>query len=633
MEVLVLGSGGREHAIALKLAESNKVTHVYVAPGNGGTAKSHDKVSNLDFDAVDLPKLLAFANEHKIELVVVGPEAPLVVGAVDTFAAAGFPCFGPTAAAARLEASKAFSKDFMARHGIPTARYGNFTKYEEAVAFVESADFPVVIKASGLAAGKGVLLPTTKAEALAGLKEIMLEKAFGTAGDEVVVEQYLEGEEASVLAFCDGKRVVLMPGAQDHKRALDGDMGLNTGGMGAYAPAPILTPAIRAKAQAILQRTVDGMAAEGSPYQGVLYGGFMVSKEGEPVVLEYNCRFGDPETQVLLPLLDSDLAEVFLACIEGRLSPEIVRWKALAASTVVMAAKGYPEAYPKGMVIEGLATVQASEDGQAGRVTVYHAGTKTGAPGEVLANGGRVLAVTGLGRDIADSLAKAYAAVRLIRMDPCHYRTDIGQRALRGPCPLRVGVLGSTRGSALQMVLEAMEADELVGARVVLVLSNKEDAGILARARRFGIPAQSISSKGKTREAFDAEATELMAAAGVELVLLVGYMRILSPSFCQRWKDRCLNVHPSLLPDFAGGMDLDVHAAVIAAGRAESGCSVHFVTEEVDAGPVLVQARTVLSPGETPESLKAKVQPLEGPAFVTAIQKFMAGEVGPSRKT
>jgi len=632
MEVLLLGSGGREHAIALKLAESSKVKHVHVAPGNGGTATSHSKVSNLAIDSVDLPKLLAFAQEHKVGLVVVGPEAPLVIGAVDTFAAAGFPCFGPTAAAAMLEASKAFSKDFMARHDISTAKYGNFTKYEDAVAFVEAADFGVVIKASGLAAGKGVLLPTTKEEALAGLKEVMLDKAFGDAGDEVVVEQFLEGEEVSVLAFCDGKTVVLMPGAQDHKRALDGDQGLNTGGMGAYAPAPILTPALRAKAQAILQKSVDGMAAEGTPYQGVLYGGFMVSKEGVPLVLEYNCRFGDPETQVLLPLLDSDLSDVFLACIEGKLTPEMVRWKAMSASTVVVAAKGYPEAYPKGMVIGGLDAVQASEDGKAGLVTVYHAGTQTDAQGQVLANGGRVLAVTGLGKDIPDSLAKAYAGVKLIQMDPCHYRNDIAQKALRGPSPLRIGVLGSTRGSDLQMVLDAMEADELIGARVVLVVSNKADAGILDRARRYGIPATRISAKGKTREVFDAEATQLLEDAGVELVLLIGYMRILSPAFCQRWKDRCMNVHPSLLPDFAGGMDLEVHAAVIAAGKTESGCTVHFVTEEVDGGPIVVQERTAVADGETPESLKAKVQPLEGMAFVKATQKFMAGEVGPMKK-
>ena len=283
MEVLLLGSGGREHAIALKLAESEKVTKVYVAPGNGGTATSHAKITNVDMASDDVPKTLAFAQEKKVGLVVVGPEAPLVIGAVDTFTEAGFPCFGPTASSARLEASKAFSKDFMARQNIPTAKYGNFTEHADAVAFVEAADFPVVIKASGLAAGKGVLLPTSKEEALQGLKEVMLDRAFGDAGNEVVVEQFLDGEEVSVLAFCDGKTVVLMPGAQDHKRALDGDQGLNTGGMGAYAPAPILTPALRAKTQAIMQQSVDGMAAEGSP-------GRMVVNSLKPTGVTSTCR-------------------------------------------------------------------------------------------------------------------------------------------------------------------------------------------------------------------------------------------------------------------------------------------------------------------------------------------------------
>lgn len=442
------------------------------------------------------------------------------------------------------------------------------------------------------------------------------------------------GEEVSVLAFCDGKTVVLMPGAQDHKRALDGDQGLNTGGMGAYAPAPILTPALRARTQEIMQASVDGMAAEGHPYKGVLYGGFMVSPQGEPLVLEYNCRFGDPETQVLLPLLASDLSDVFLACIAGKLDPDMVSWKPGAASTVVVAAKGYPEAYPKGMPIEGLDAVAATPEAKAGLLTVYHAGTKAdpARPGGVVANGGRVLAVTGVGKDIQESLDRAYLGVKGIAMDPSHHRADIGQKALRKPPPLRIGVLGSTRGTCMQAVLDAMEAGTLPGARIAVVVSNKADAGVLARARKYGIPAVAISSKGKAREAFDAEATAALESAAVDLVLCIGYMRILSPAFCQRWADRCLNVHPSLLPDFAGGMDLEVHAAVVAAGKAESGCTVHFVTEEVDGGPIVVQEKVALAPEETAESLKAKVQPLEGVAFINAIRKFQAGEVGPAGK-
>lgn len=424
-----------------------------------------------------------------------------------------------------------------------------------------------------------------------------------------------------MLAFCDGSTVVAMPGAQDHKRALDGDKGLNTGGMGAYAPAPVLTPDLRRQVVSILQRSVDGMAAEGSPYEGVLYGGFMITKDG-PKVLEYNVRFGDPETQILLPLLESDLFDVFMACVEGRLKDQEVAWKSGAASTVVMAAKGYPESYPKAMPISGLEEARALQPA----VTVYHAGTVL-KDGQVLANGGRVLAVTGLGQDIRESLQKAYQGVHTVHFEPSHFRTDIGHRALNRP--VRIGVLGSTRGSAMQATIDEIEAGRL-RAEIVLTVSNKADAGILERSKNHGIPAISIPAKGKTREAFDAEVTARLEGAGVELVLLIGYMRILSPAFCQRWAKRCLNVHPSLLPDFAGGMDLEVHRAVIEAGKKESGCTVHFVTEEVDGGPIVVQERVSVEAGETPESLKAKVQKLEGGAFIKAIRMFMSNEVGPN---
>jgi phosphoribosylamine--glycine ligase/phosphoribosylglycinamide formyltransferase/phosphoribosylformylglycinamidine cyclo-ligase/phosphoribosylamine--glycine ligase/phosphoribosylformylglycinamidine cyclo-ligase len=428
--------------------------------------------------------------------------------------------------------------------------------------------------------------------------------------------------QVSVLAFADGKTVSLMPGAQDHKRALDGDQGLNTGGMGAYCPAPVLTAELRTRIQEILRATVDGMAAEGCPFEGVLYGGFMVTAAG-PLVLEYNVRFGDPETQVLLPMLESDLLEVMQACVEGRLASAEVSWKAGAAATVVMAAKGYPEAYPKGMPITGLqAALALGPD-----VTVYHAGTKQDpSTGAVVASGGRVLAVTGRGRDIAEALRRAYKGVAAVRFDPCHFRTDIGHRALKRT--LRLGVLGSTRGTASQPVIDAIEAGQL-DAQIAVVVSNKADAGILERARKHGLPAVAVPAKGKTRAQFDAEVTRVLEAAGVELVLLVGYMRILSPPFCQRWEDRCLNVHPSLLPDFAGGMDLEVHTAVIKAGKKESGCTVHFVTEEVDGGPIVVQERVAVEPGDSPESLKAKVQAKEGVAFIKAIQRFASGEVGP----
>ncbi|KAG5180275.1 phosphoribosylglycinamide synthetase [Tribonema minus] len=638
VDVLVVGSGGREHAMALALAASPRVAVVHCAPGNGGTdGAAGGKVRNAPSVAAnDIAALVAYATANGIALAAVGPEVPLVAGAADALRAAGVAVFGPSAAAARLEASKAFSKDFMARHGIRTARYCNFTDCEKAKEHIRAIDYPVVVKASGLAAGKGVIMPATKDEALAAVESVMVKKEFGDAGTEVVIEEFLEGEEVSVLAFCDGKRSVCMPGAQDHKRALDGDQGLNTGGMGAYAPAPCLTPALARECAAVCQRTVEAMAKEGAPFVGVLFAGFMLTRDG-PVVLEFNVRMGDPETEALLPLLESDLFEVMSACAEGRLNEVQVTFKNASAATIVMAAGGYPETYPKGMPIEGLAAASAMEG-----VTVYHAGT-TQQDGVVkvsygqnlscsstassqedgVASGGRVLSVTGVGKDFASALDRAYKAVRAISFAPCHYRKDIGHRARTAP--LRIGVLGSGNGTALGPVLEAIAAGKL-NAKVVQVCTNKPGAPILERAAAAGAPAALVAVDGRARAAYDAEVTALLEDAGAELVLLVGYMRILSDEFCARWAERCLNVHPSLLPDFSGGMDLQVHEAVIAAGKAKSGCTVHFVTATVDGGPIVVQREVAVAAGETPQSLRAKVQACEGPAFIEALEMFMAGK-------
>ncbi|CAM9607186.1 unnamed protein product [Ectocarpus fasciculatus] len=644
--VLVIGSGGREHAIALKLADSPRVSHVYVSPGNGGTAGSgrHAGVSNADIpssaksgDGGPHAAVVEFVKSKGVSLVAVGPEVPLVDGVADALEAAGVPCFGPSAAAARLEASKAYSKDFMARNDLRTARYACFTDFEAARSHVMEAGYRVVVKASGLAAGKGVLMPETKEEAVAALEVVMVKKEFGESGAEVVVEEFLEGEEVSILAICDGKTAVCMPGAQDHKRALDGDGGLNTGGMGAYAPAPCLTPRLARECAEICQSTVTAMAAEGSPFVGVLFAGFMLTKDG-PVVLEFNVRMGDPETQVLLPLMESDLYEVMLACTEGRLAETPVSFTpGAAAATVVLAADGYPGKYPKGMPISGLEDAAAIPG-----VTVYHAGTKAAAPapaaatetqlsvsgggGGVVSSGGRVLAVTGIGANFAEALDAAYRGVGVVKFSPCHYRKDIGHRAKTAP--LRVGVLASGRGTALQAVIDSCATaaeDGGVNAEVVLVVTNKKEAPVRDRANKHGIPEIFVASKGRERAAFDEEVTKALEDAGVQLVLCVGYMRILSPEFCRRWAGRCLNVHPSLLPDFAGGMDLQVHEAVIAAGKTRSGCTVHQVTEEVDSGPIVVQEEVEVVEGETPESLKAKVQAKEGPAFLKAMGLFMKG--------
>jgi phosphoribosylamine--glycine ligase len=426
MNLLVIGGGGREHTLAWALARSPRVQRVFVTPGNGGTAASGDgKLGNAVPDAPGIEGLVELARKLEVELTLVGPEAPLVDGIVDAFADHGLRCFGPGREAARLEGSKAFAKAFMERHQIPTARYRAFSDHAGALAHLSQVDYPVVIKASGLAAGKGVLLPETDEEARAALARLMLEKGLGAAGDEVLIEERLSGQEASVLAFCDGERMAVMPAAQDHKRIFDGDRGPNTGGMGAYVPVPAMTPELLAGVQQrVLRPTLDGLRDEGTPYVGILYAGLMLTDDG-PRVLEYNCRFGDPEAQVILPLLDSDLAEVAAACVEGRLNPEMVRWKQGAAATVVAAALGYPGSYEKGLPISGLSRAAAMEG-----VEVFHAGTRRDDDGSVVTSGGRVLAVTGLADDLPAALSRAYAGIQQIRFDGMHYRQDIGARAL-----------------------------------------------------------------------------------------------------------------------------------------------------------------------------------------------------------
>jgi len=421
MDILVVGGGGREHALAHKIASSPRSRTVFVAPGNGGTVG--DRIQQVEIPATDLDRLLAFALERAIGLTVVGPEVPLAQGIVDQFTEAGLRCVGPTAAAARLEASKAFSKAFMDRHQIPTARWKAFTTLQDAVDHLNAVPYPVVIKANGLAAGKGVILPDSADEARTALAEIMGERRFGSAGETVVIEERLVGEEASVLAFCDGTTVRLMPAAQDHKRALNGDLGANTGGMGAYAPAPVLDDGLREQARALLQATVDGMAAEGSPYKGVLYIGLMITADG-PRVLEFNCRFGDPETQVIIPLLASDLVDAFEACVEGTLLQTEIAWRSGAAATVVCASGGYPGAYQKGLAIHGVADAN-----QLPGVTVYHAGTRR-TEAALLTHGGRVLAVTGVASNLRGALDLAYEGLAQVRFANMHYRHDIGHCAL-----------------------------------------------------------------------------------------------------------------------------------------------------------------------------------------------------------
>lgn len=416
--VLVIGSGGREHALVWKLAQSPQVGRVYAAPGNAGTALL---AANRPIASNDIAALLAFARENGVDLTVVGPEEPLAAGIVDQFQAAGLPIFGPSRAAAQLEASKAFSKQFMREEGIPTADYAIFDAYEAARSYVEAHPHPVVIKASGLAAGKGVIMCPDGETAVSALTQLMTDRAFGDAGETVVIEEWLQGPEVSLLAFSDGKTVVPMVPARDHKRAYDNDEGLNTGGMGVYTPPLNVDDALVAEiVRTILQPAVRGMAKRGTPYVGALYAGVMLTEDG-PKTLEFNCRFGDPETQVLLPMLDGDLAVIMQACIDGALMPEMVARRTGACAAVVMASGGYPGAYVKGMVIAGLETAVSEH------TVVFHAGTKQ-ENDTVVTSGGRVLAVSSWGEDLETAVKRAYTDIAAIQFDGAFYRTDIGKK-------------------------------------------------------------------------------------------------------------------------------------------------------------------------------------------------------------
>ena len=424
MNVLVIGNGGREHALAWKTAQSEKVTKVFVAPGNAGTAVE-DKLENIDIASNDTPALIAFAKKENVELTIVGPEQPLVDGVVDAFQAEGLTIFGPSAKAAQLEGSKAFTKDFLARHDIPTGYYQNFTEIEPALAYVREQGAPIVVKADGLAAGKGVIVALTLKEAEDAIKDMLAGNAFGDAGHRVVIEEFLEGEEASFIVMVDGKNVLAFATSQDHKRAYDGDKGPNTGGMGAYSPAPVVTPEIHQRIMnEVIMPTVEGMANEGAEYTGFLYAGLMIDADGTPKVIEYNCRFGDPETQPMMMRLQSDLSELCLLACNGKLDQATINFDSRAAVGVVLAAGGYPANYNKGDVISGLDVNQASD------AKTFHAGTSL-KDGNVVTNGGRVLCATALGNTVTEAQEKAYTLLKQIDWQDVQYRTDIAYRAIK----------------------------------------------------------------------------------------------------------------------------------------------------------------------------------------------------------
>ena len=418
MKVLIVGSGGREHAIAWSVAKSKKVDKIYCAPGNAGI---EEFAQCVDIQAMEFEKLVAFAKEKEIDLTIIGMDDPLVGGVVDVFEAAGLRVFGPRKNAAILEGSKAFSKDLMKKYNIPTAGYENFTDADEAIAYLKKADFPIVLKADGLALGKGVLICNTLEEALDGVKSIMLDKQFGSAGNAMVIEEFMVGREVSVLSFVDGKTIRCMTSAQDHKRAKDNDEGLNTGGMGTFSPSPFYTKEVDDFCnEYVYQATVDAMAAEGRPFVGIIFFGLMLTDKGIKV-LEYNARFGDPEAQVVLPRMKNDIVDVFEACIDGKLDEIDLQFEDNAAVCVVLASDGYPLAYEKGKVIEGLDWFKGQDD-----YFVFHAGTKN-SDGQIVTNGGRVLGVTAKGDDLKAARANAYEAIKRVKFDNKYYRTDIGK--------------------------------------------------------------------------------------------------------------------------------------------------------------------------------------------------------------
>ncbi|PSV35301.1 MULTISPECIES: phosphoribosylamine--glycine ligase [unclassified Photobacterium] len=423
MKVLIIGNGGREHALGWKVAQNPQVETVFIAPGNAGTALE-PKLENVEIGVEDIAALVEFAQNNQIGLTIVGPEAPLVIGVVDAFRAAKLPIFGPTEAAAQLEGSKAFTKDFLARHNIPTAEYQNFTEIDPALAYLKQKGAPIVVKADGLAAGKGVIVAMTEQEAEDAVRDMLAGNAFGEAGHRVVIEEFLDGEEASFIVMVDGKNVLPMATSQDHKRVGNGDTGPNTGGMGAYSPAPVVTQDIHDRVmKEVIYPTVEGMAAEGAPYTGFLYAGLMIMSDGTPKVIEYNCRFGDPETQPIMLRMQSDLVELCLAAIDGKLDTVESKWDPRASIGVVLAAGGYPASYNKGDVISGLPQQEVAGE------KVFHAGT-TNNQGDIVTNGGRVLCATAMGDTVLEAQQRAYTLAKQISWDGMFHRDDIGYRAI-----------------------------------------------------------------------------------------------------------------------------------------------------------------------------------------------------------
>lgn len=615
INVLVVGSGGREHALAWKIAQSPRVERLYVAPGNPGTAQV---ATNIALAATNIDGICRFCAERRISLVVIGPEAPLALGLADALRRQGQRVVGPDAPAAQIESSKSFAKELMLRTGVPTAQYAVFDDLAAALDYADTAVYPLVVKADGLAAGKGVVICHTPAEARTALQMMMVDGIFGESGRRVVIEEMLCGSEVSLMALVDGEHAVPLPLAQDHKRLGDGDTGPNTGGMGAYAPVPFVGDAERdALVQLTIQPVVRALAQSGTPYRGVLFAGLMLTSAG-PRVLEYNCRLGDPETQVILPLIDGDLVPWLEAVADGTLTGQI---PVLPASTVgvVLAAPGYPEQPKVGAPITGLDAIPDD-------ILIFHAGTSLDAAGRVVTAGGRVITAVGIAPSLVEAARRAYA--RPVTFEGMQRRGDIG-RGERG----RIAVLASGTGTNLQALLDA-SADGSLDATIAVVISNHPRAGALERASRSDVPVLSIPLIDRrdpaARQRFEDQLLAALAPYHLDLIVLAGWMLVLSGEFLERCGCPLLNVHPALLP-MPGAETLDVpilrgaHAVrdALALGLPYTGVSVHHVTPEVDAGPVICRETVPILSNDDQESLHRRMKVVEHRVLPEAVQAVL----------
>jgi phosphoribosylamine--glycine ligase len=631
--VLIVGSGAREHALAWKLRQSPSVSELYVAPGNPGTESI---ARNMPVSATDVSGVVDLVEELDIELTMIGPEAPLALGLADALRARGRRVVGPDAVAARIESSKSFAKDLMLRTGVPTAHYAVFDDMADALRHAEQAAYPLVIKADGLTAGKGVTICRDAVEAQVTILEMMAHDRFDGAGRRIVIEQYLEGPEVSLIVFVDGERAIPLPAAQDHKRLGDGDTGPNTGGMGAYAPVPFVKAADLATLTALtVQPVVDAMAIAGTPYRGILFAGLILTETG-PYVLEYNCRFGDPEAQVILPLLEGDLLPWLEAMASGRLEGPVPVSDHTAVG-VVLASEGYPENPLLGRPLDGL-------DNLPPGVLAFHAGTRRDDLGHVITAGGRVVTIVGTGTSVDQAAARAYSAP--VRFAGMQRRGDIGRQARSDggvPPPqrgrgeglsrcARLTVLASGEGSNLQALVDACASGAL-DAEIVLVVSHTPGAGALERAARAGIATATIPPANRraaaARREHEVALLDVVRAAEPDLVVLAGWMLVLSSDFLHQCSFPLLNVHPALLPMEGSTLDVPVlrgaHAVrdALALGLPYTGVSVHEVTAEVDAGPVVAREVVPILPEDGERSLYRRIKAVEHRLLVEAIAAIL----------